>query len=212
MNSRLFKVIWLPVIGIWALFVVIYIESIKASSGLIGLPVLPIVYVVVSAFLAYKLKDDLEPGRNGDSIITVAKGYAAIGCLGSATVISFIGILLYQSANPWFCIAVAACPIALIVIEGLSGYSEEQLTEGFEHRSAPRAKANEDRKLFKAYLNTRINSVESVEPEVAFQLHRILQIVDYSSFFMENDARNLIEKLDLCSSPTDILRILKEVK
>lgn len=212
MNSRLFKVIWLPVIGIWALFVVIYFESVKSSSGLAGLPVLLIVYVVVSAFLAYKLKDDLEPGRNGDSIITVAKGYAAISCLGSATVISFIGILLYQSLNPWFCIAVAACPIVLIVIEGLSGYSEEQLTKGFDRRSAPRAKANEDRKLFKAYLNTRINSVESVEPEVAFQLHRILQIVDYSSFFMENDARKLIEKLDLCSSSTDILRILKEVK
>ena len=212
MNTRLFKIIWLPIMAIWVLLWVIYLETYKNTSGLVGIPLIPVTYFFASGYLAYKLKSDLEVGTTGaDPVITVAQGYAAINCLIAATLFSVLGILLSQPANLWFCMAIIACPIILTIIEGLSQYSEDQLTDGFKLRSQPRAQSQDTRQVIKGYLSNRLSS-RSDEVSVALELQRISKIVDYSSYFRHYSSESIIQSLDGCNSSEELVAFLRGIQ
>jgi len=212
MNNQLLKVIWIPLLGIWGLLFAIYFDTFKNSSGLVGFPVLIACYIATSSFLSYKLRADFQLAGEEDSVTTVSKGYSAISCLVIATVITVIGTIAYQSSNPWVCLSVISCAVVFLFYDGLSSYSQEQITLGNTQRVVERNNALASRVKFKNFLNTLLQSHPSPDRSIELEVSRILSIIEYSSYFRCHDIDALCDRINSADGTTQIVSILKEVK
>jgi hypothetical protein len=187
MNTRLFKIIWAPTIGSWAILWAIYLDSVRRFQVLTQPPLLVVAYMLCSAYLAYKFYRSVSTSSESDSVTTVSQSYASLWFLLVAAIISLTGTALQQTGNYWLVAAVAGIAVIIEVIGGLGSYSDEQLTTGFEARSLERSTAISIKEEYsQEFLN--LSKAFLGDPDINNEIERIRSVLNYSSFFRSSQA------------------------
>lgn len=212
MNSRLFKIIWAPTIGSWAILWAIYFEAFTRLQALTQPPLLIVTYMLASGYLAYRFDVSISKARSKDSITTVSQSYATLWTTVVAGLISLTGTVIQQTGNPWLVAAVAGTLVVSTVVEGLGSYSDEQLTAGFEERSKEREKALTVKEGFSQQLAI-LSKIFSENQEVLTETARIREIVNYSSYFRSERAAEDLSMLrdSKATNPKPVLEILRGI-
>ena len=187
MNTRLFKIIWAPTIGSWAILWAIYFDSVKRFQVLTQPPLLVVAYMLCSAYLAYRFYRSVSSSSESDSVTTVSQSYASLWSLLVAAIITLTGTALQQTGNHWLVAAVAGIVVIIEVIGGLGSYSDEQLTAGFQARSQERSSSISIKEEYSQELSS-LSRAFAGDQEVAIEIERIRSILNYSSFFRSSRA------------------------
>jgi len=187
MNTRLFKIIWLPTIGSWAILWAIYLDSVQRLQALTQAPLLVVAYMLCSAYLAYKFYQSVSTSSESDSVTTVSQSYASLWSLVVAAIIALTGTILQQTGNYWLVAAVAGIVIIVELIGGLGSYSDEQLTAGFEARSQERNNSNSIKEEYSRELSN-LSKAFAGDQDISNEIERIRTILNYSSFFRSSRA------------------------
>ena len=187
MNTRLFKIIWLPTIGSWAILWAIYLDSVQRLQALTQAPLLVVAYMLCSAYLAYKFYQSVSTSSESDSVTTVSQSYASLWSLVVAAIITLTGTILQQTGNYWLVAAVAGIVIIVELIGGLGSYSDEQLTAGFEARSQERNNSNSIKEEYSRELSN-LSKAFAGDQDISNEIERIRTILNYSSFFRSSRA------------------------
>jgi len=182
MNTRLFKIIWAPTIGSWAILWAIYIDSVKRFQVLTQPPLLVVAYMLCSAYLAYRFYRSFSSSSESDSVTTVSQGYSNLWSLLVAAITSLTGTILHQTGSYWLIAAVAGTVVIIEVIGGLGSYSDEQLTAGSEVRSQERTGSISTKEEYSQEL-LNLSRVFAGDREIDIEIERIRSILNYSSFF-----------------------------
>jgi len=182
MNTRLFKIIWAPTIGSWAILWAIYFDSVKRFQVLTQPPLLVVAYMLCSAYLVYRFYRSLSGSSESDSVTTVSQGYSSLWSLLVATIISLTGTILHQTGSYWLIATVVATVVIIEVIGGLGSYSDEQLTAGSEARSRERTGYISTKEEYTQEL-LNLSRAFAGDREIDIEIERIRSILNYSSFF-----------------------------
>lgn len=211
MNKPLFKIAWLPVLGVWALLAAVYVNRASGLGLLARPPLLLLAYMIVSSMLVSRSVARISHrSEAADSVTVVSQAYSSLVSLAIATIIAVFGALASQMENWWFCAAIGACVVVQKVSEGLGDYSNDQLVQGAQSRQVERQTAVETRDEFKLVLQ-ELSAKYRDDTVLISEVNRIAKIVPYSSYFRSNASRELLCRLRNESDAAIVIGLLRNV-
>jgi len=211
MNLRHVKIIWTPIVGAWSFLVAIYIGSLDGRSVFDRPPSVVITYIFVSSFLAIRSSVELDRASGSvDSVYKVSNLYSSVWSLLVATLIALIGTLASRGSGLWASSFVLSSLVVFLVSNGLSDYSNDQLSHGARFRAESREVAIDLRVSYKtllAELAIRYFDNSVLQHEIA----RVLKIIPYSSYFRSETAASILPSLRSESDPERLAKLLATI-
>lgn len=212
-SSRTFRLAWLPVFTWWAFLVVLYAGQWPYPWGYRGLPLLLIIYLVASSYLASRLQQLLSSmTRRRETVTQITRLYALIACLLVSSLIAAAGTLTAQSGSLWICFTTAVPVVIYTVMEALTDVADQQAEE-----QSTRCEERDNSMLQRAEWHQMLAATTAALPEdgaIAEQVDRIRRLLPYSSFFRSSQATTqlqILNQLIAAGDGTAITTLLKEI-
>tara|TARA_B100000579_G_C22649550_1_gene765508 strand:- start:372 stop:917 length:546 start_codon:yes stop_codon:yes gene_type:complete len=175
------------------------------------IPYIPIIiYFIFSATLSYNIQTEIK-SIEIDDITKVSKTNFSIRFLLISSLIVLLHLFIHQIPSIISIIFSLVPCFIYAFFSGLFSYSNEQLIEGNQFRSRERNFSIDARKEWSEYLDESLMSQNS-NKDIIFEIDRIKNILQYSSFFRTEKSSDLLDKLRNANDNIEILVILKKVR
>tara|TARA_Y100000589_G_C27087537_1_gene602464 strand:- start:458 stop:1075 length:618 start_codon:yes stop_codon:yes gene_type:complete len=203
---RFFTITWFPLLAYWAFLLAISNGNDFNSSGFY-IPFF--VYVATSSVFVLLVQNEIRQ-REKDTVSTISKINSIIVCLSLSSLIILVNTLIGREFSTWSSILIIIPLVFNFIIYSLSGFQEEQLTKGYEKRSARREESLASIKEWRKYLDFMKEKYD--ENDVLYrEIERIENIIQYSSFFRSSESNDLFEIIKSTSDPQVLIKILKKI-
>ena len=206
MNKKLFTITWVPLLAFWAFLLAISNGRNFNSSGFY---VPFFVYVATSSVFILLVQHEFRK-REKDTVSSISRINNIILCFSFSSLVIFINTLLAKDFSQWYSIFILIPLVFNFIIYSLSGFQEEQLTNGYEKRVQARNDSIVSIKEWKDYLPILKEKCDN-EDDLYIEIERIENIIDYSSFFRSSDSKEIFNLVKSTLSNKELVKILRKI-